>query len=462
MQNFTHGNITKQLFLFSLPIIAGDILQSLYHVIDAVWVGRLIGHEALAAIAVCSPLLFSLFAVLIGLGIATNILVGQSYGSGNIDYLRKVLTNSFITIMIFCGAIAVIAIIFSSQILSLINTPETIHRDAQTYLVIILGGVIFRAAFSWFSGVLRGLGDSKTPLSLLAISAGINLIVTPLLIVGAGPLPAFGIAGSALASVFAFFVSIFLGYVYFIRKNPLLQIGDWDFTPDGKIIRQLFTVGMPVSGQLVLKALSWMVLMSLVNMFGPSVTAAYGIGMRIDMFAFLPCLSIGIAVSTMVAQNLGAQQSERVPRILQSAVPFSLSFAILFYFLVNTYPYQITSIFTSNAFVLMHASRYLEIVSVGYLAFAFIFALQGVIRGAGDTKYLLLFAFIAIVCVKIPLAYFLVGRTTLRESGIWLAILMGTFAVMLLNCLYYVSGKWRTKVLFDGSQADGMGAASLT
>ncbi|MCK5289214.1 MAG: polysaccharide biosynthesis C-terminal domain-containing protein, partial [Candidatus Omnitrophica bacterium] len=237
MRDFTKGSIPNQLFRFALPIIAGDILQALYLVIDAIWVGRLVGHQALAAISATFPIFFFFMAFIIGLSVATNILVGQSYGAKDKEFLSEVLKNAFFVVLFISGIISILGIIFSSDILELLNTPKNIKSDAATYLVIISVGMVIKAFYSWFAAVLRGLGDSKTPLLIFLITVVINIIITPILIVGFGPFPRLGVAGSALGTVISSFIGLFLGYVLLIKKNHFLNLSKWKLKLDYLIVK---------------------------------------------------------------------------------------------------------------------------------------------------------------------------------------------------------------------------------
>lgn len=443
MKNFTAGSVVKQLFKFSLPIITGHFLQALYIVVDAIWVGKLLGHQALAAISATFPVMFFLISGLIGLSIATNILVGQSYGADRVEKLTKIIVNSFVSIILLSLFVSVVSIIFSYPILNLVNTPLEIRSLAHIYLVIILAGMVIRGAFNWFSGALRGMGDSKTPLIILSITVVLNIGITPLLIIGVGPIPSLGIAGSAVGTILSALISISIGYFCFIKKNIFLNIANWRFRILWHIIKKIFSVGIPASAQMMVKSISWIAIIALINKFGPELTAAYGIGVRIDMFAFLPALSIGIAVSSMAAQNIGVGKFERVSRILKFSILFSLFFSIFFYVIVNFFPQQIASIFTNNKEVIEYTEGYLHIVSFAYLLFAFIFSSQGIIRGAGDTNYLLAFTVVSMLLVRIPLVYLFAQHTSLNEIGIWLGIISSAFIGVILNFIYYGLGKWR-------------------
>ncbi len=445
MKDFTKGNLLKHLLVFSLPIVLGDFLFCINTLIDAVWVGRLLGHKALASVSVTTPLIFFFFSLIIGIRVATNIMVSQSYGAKKIEILSRVLINSLITSAVLCFFITLISIVFSNNLLDIINTPSEIKRDAHTYFVIISCGLLFKFMLSWFSGILRGLGDSKTPMIILAGAVILNIILTPILILGVGLIPRLGIAGSALGSIFSTLIASIVGYVYLIQKNKFLNISKWRIRIDMPLIKKIFIIGAPVSMHLVIKSVSWIAIIALVNKFGVEMTAAYGIGLRLDMFAFLTSLSIGIAVSSMVAQNLGAGKKERIPEILKWSILLSLCFSSIFFILVNVYPQKLSSVFTANSVVLHHTEGYLRLASLAYLMFSFIFVFQGVLIGAGDTGYQLIFTVISIILVRLPLAYVLAERTTLKETGIWLALVISAMVAMLLNYAYYLSGKWQTK-----------------
>ncbi len=447
MRDFTKGSIPNQLFRFALPIIAGDILQALYLVIDAIWVGRLVGHQALAAISATFPIFFFFMAFIIGLSVATNILVGQSYGAKDKEFLSEVLKNAFFVVLFISGTISILGIIFSSDILELLNTPKNIKSDAATYLVIISVGMVIKAFYSWFAAVLRGLGDSKTPLLIFLITVVINIIITPILIVGFGPFPRLGVAGSALGTVISSFIGLFLGYVLLIKKNHFLNLSKWKLKLDYLIVKKIVSIATPVSFHIMVRSISWIAIIALVNRFGAHLTAAYGIGSRVDMFVFLPALSICIATSSMTAQNVGAKKFKRVSQILIWAIGFSFSYSLILFMLVNMFPYHIAKMFSSNLIVINSTVEYLSIISLTYFLFAFVLSVQGIITGVGDTHYLMGFTVISMLVVRIPLAYFLGGHTQLKENGIWIAILFSVLVALILNFGYYLSGRWKRRIV---------------
>jgi putative MATE family efflux protein len=374
MRNLTEGNILRNILIYTWPVVLGDMLQSLYSTIDAVWVGHLIGPNALAAVSASTPIMFFLLSLIIGVAIATVIMVGQAYGMGDMDYLSQVIDNSFLTIIFLCVVFSAIGVVFAGPVLKLLNTPVELRHDATIFLTIIFAGIIFMFAQNWFSGLLRGMGDSFTPLILLAITVVINVILAPLLIAGIGPFPRLGIAGSALATVISEFITAIISFVYLARKNVMFNILKWKFRLNFNIIKKMFQIGIPVSLQMVIVSLSAVIVISLVNLFGPAVIAAYGIGLRIDQFSFLPAMSLGATASAFTAQAFGAKRTDLLPEILKWSCALSLCFAVFFFIIVNMFPAQISGIFTKDAAVGIHLSGYIRIVSFTYFAFAMVFA----------------------------------------------------------------------------------------
>ena len=447
MMDFTEGDVLKQIIYFTVPVLLANLLQALYNIIDGIWVGRLIGHEAFASVSSVAPLIFFLLSSIMGITISTNILVGQAYGSKNKLFLSKVLSNSFMTNVILCIIISIFGIIFSNPLLDLLNTPPEIKQQSHIFFVIIISGLIFTFIYNWFSSILRGLGDSKTPFYLLIVSTILNIIFVPILILGLGPIPKLGVAGAGLGTVLSNAVMIIVSYYYCIKSHPLLNLREWDFTFDIEIVKKIFTIGIPASFQMAVVSLSGIFMMSLVNTFGAKLTAAYGIGIQLDQLTFMPAMAIGMSVTSMVAQNLGANQYNRVKEIVKYSVRITILFSILFFIIIYGFPKIVSSIFTTEPEVIGHTLKYIRIVSFTYFLFPIMFVLQGIVRGAGDTMTMLLFSLISLILFRYPTAYILSKYTLLQECGIWVGILLSSFVGVTLNYLYYISGKWQKSII---------------
>ncbi len=442
MKDFTKGNIFQQLVEFSIPMLLANLLQAAYSIVDAIWVGRLIGYEAFAAVSVTMPLVFFLVSAVIGMTMSTNILIGQAYGSRNFAYMKKVLSNSFISTMLIALVISVLSIVFTGPLLHLLNTPEKLKPYAHTFFLIAVSGLVFSFGYNWFGAVMRGLGDSKTPLILLVYSTALNILFVPILILGFGPIPPLGVAGAALGTVISSFLILVWAYVFVLRKHPVLNAHNWDFTPDWTIIRKIFSIGIPISFQMSIVSLSGLFIVSLVNTFGPAVAAAYGIGMRLDQLAILPAMAIGMSVSSMVAQNLGAKEHGRVKELVRLSLLTALGLSTLFFGIIYGFPRLIASVFTRELPVVDLTVDYIRIVAFTYFTFSVMNVLQSIVRGAGDTFYMMVFSLVGLIIVRYPLALWL-SKTALQERGIWLGILLSTVVGLTMNYLYYRSGRWK-------------------
>jgi len=451
MQDFTEGNIAKQVIDFTLPIMLGNVLMSVYGIINMIWVGRLLGHEAVAAVSASLPIIMLMPAFLIGLGMATNVLIAQAFGRKDTAMLKKILSNSFFPSILFCLLISVIALLFRRQLLEWVHAPVEIQDMALSYLTIMMASLVFQFFIMWMTGMLRGLGDATTVVKILIMLAAFNIILVPLFIRGIGPLPPQGVAGAAWGTALAAVLTCVIGYIYLLRFNPYINMRNWDYSLDWHIIREVFVIGVPASLQMIVVSLAGVIIIALVNSYGTVVTAAFGIGMQIDMLATIPFMSIGMAATTIAGQNLGAQKLDRVFQTLRISVYIGLAFGLVCTAVLLLFPQYIGAIFleqsAENARVLIIVHEYYHWMAFIFPCFAVIFAVQGVLRSAGDTMALLALSFVAMFVIRIPLAYGLAGPGGLKQEGIWIAMLMSSALAVGLNWLYYKKGPWKKKRL---------------
>lgn len=451
MQDFTEGNITKQVIDFTLPIMLGNVLMSVYGIINLIWVGRLLGHKAVAAVAASLPIIMLMPAFLIGLGMATNVLIAQAFGRRDTAMLKKILSNSFFSSVLFCLLISLLGLLFRRQLLDWVHAPAEISEMALSYLTIMMAMLVFHFYINWMNGMLRGLGDATTVVKILILLAIFNVAFVPMFILGIGPLPPLGVAGAAWGTGMAAVVTCVIGYVYLLRFNPYINMRNWDYSLDWRIIKQVFVIGVPASLQMIVVSLAGVIIVALVNRYGTAVTAAFGIGMQVDMLATIPFISISMAATTIAGQNLGAQKLERVFETLRTAVYFGLAIGILCTAVLLIFPEQIGGIFlkasAENAQVLHVVRDYYRWIAFIFPCFAVIFAIQGVLRSAGDTMALLALSFVAMFIIRIPLAYGLAGPAGFEQDGIWMAMLASSALAVGLNWLYYRKGPWKKKRL---------------
>lgn len=422
----------------------GNALQALYNTVDSIWVGQFLGTTALAAVSVSFPVIFAVVALAMGIGMATTTLVAQHAGAKDTAMVRKTIGNSFIVMGILGGASAVIGVILRVPLLRLINTPPEIMDKAQSYLGIILAGTALTFFYNLISAVLRGLGDSRTPLLFLTYATVLNIILDPLLIFGIWPFPKMGVAGAALATVIAQGLSGFLG----IRHMFKIGLIKWEWAEwklDRRLVAQTFSIGLPAGLQQVIVSMGMLTLTSLVNGFGSVVTAAFGVGGRLDQFAFMPAMTVGLSVSALVGQNLGARKYDRVKEIVHSSVKMTVAITAVVMVVAVGIPHILLRMFTSDAAVLAEGTKYLRTVGFAYIPYALMFTLSGILRGAGDTVPSMIISIVTLWVVRIPLSVYL--SRLLGSQGIWLGLAASPAIGASLNYVYYLSGRWRTRVL---------------
>ncbi|NMD05751.1 MAG: hypothetical protein GYA72_07920, partial [Deltaproteobacteria bacterium] len=245
MQDFTEGSIGKHVINFGTPLMLGNLLLSFYGIINLIWVGRLLGHKAVAAVSATLPIIMLLPAFLIGLGMATNVLIAQAFGRKDTALLKKILSNSFFASLTFCLLISAVAVLLGRRMLIWINVPPEIQDMALSYLTIIVATLVFQFFINWMTGMLRGLGDAKTVVKILVLLTVFNIIFVPLFIRGAGPLPPLGVAGAAWGTALAAAATCVIGYIYLLRHNPYINMHGWDYSLDWYIIREVFVIGVP-------------------------------------------------------------------------------------------------------------------------------------------------------------------------------------------------------------------------
>lgn len=444
--DFTEGSIPNHLIRFSIPMLLGNLLQTFYNTVDSIWVGRFLGPGALAAVSVSAPIIFSLIAVAMGLTMATTVLVAQFKGARQQDLMELTIDNSVMLLTIIAGAVSILGIAFNRQILALVNTPAEIFEVASEYLVVFLAGLIFMFLYNIIGAILRGMGDSRTPLIFLAYATLLNIVLDPIMIFGIWPFPRMGVTGAALATVIAQAISAFLGFRHIARVNKIkIHVNFRGF--DLYLIKNLFKIGLPAGAQQLVVSLAGLAVSSIVNSFGKNVVAAYGVGLRLDQFAFLPAMTFSLAVSSLVGQNLGAGKHERVRETVRASIRIVSAVSLFMTLVMVTVPRPLLSIFTTDREVLQLGASYLRTVSLSYLPMAIMFTLNGVMRGAGDTVPGMINTMAGLWFVRVPLARYLSSMPALGVRGIWMAVASSPIVGVILSWLYYRTGRWQKRAI---------------
>lgn len=444
--DMTIGSIPRHLLSFSIPMLIGNLMQVGYSVINTIWVGNIVGKDAIGATAVSFPIIFILLGISGGATMATTILVAQYFGAKDHAMVEKVVNNSFSVALILGSILTLAGIISSDYLLKLMGTPTEIFAMASSYLKISIGGFILMYLSFLITSILRGIGDTKTPLIFMAIGVAVNAILDPLLIIGVGPLPKLGLNGAAVASLFAQGLALVLAVFYLNKKDHIVALNPRKFILDRKLTMLLLKIGFPSIIQQCLVSIGSAFITTYINAFGASAMNAYGAASRIDQIAFMPAMSLSMAVSALTGQNLGAKKPERIKEIFKWGIIMTSVITFAISLLAVLLPRPLLSIFGLSGIDLNIGTTYLYYIGPFYILFAIMFISNGVINGAGHTMTTMFFSLLSLWVIRVPLAAVL-SKTSLGLTGIWISISGSFFVVMTTSLIYYFSGRWKKAVI---------------
>jgi putative MATE family efflux protein len=444
--DLTVGSIPRHIVTFSLPMLIGSFLQTAYSFINAIWVGQFLGTGALATVTVSFPVIFTLFGIGMGMTLATNILVAQSYGAKRFDELRRVVDSSTVLIPGLGILLTVLGEVFTPHILRAMDTPADIFEASVGYLRIILLSLPFSFAMFAIRSMLQGMGDSKTPLYFQLVSVVLTTALDPLLIFGWLGLPKLGLNGTAWATLFSQALVLVALMVYLHRQKSPVAPGWPHVRHLGPETRQTFRIGIPASIQQSLVSLGMVMVTGIVNGFGETSTAAFGAASRIDQIAFMPAINFGMAISTLAGQNLGAGHHGRVREVFSWGCLFSGAITLVISAVAVLLPGPLLRVFTPDAAVIELGTSYLHIVGACYVLFGLMFVSNGIINGAGATMITTLISLLSLWVVRVPGAYWL-SRHLHSVKGVWYAIAFSFFVSLACSMAYYFSGRWQRALL---------------
>ncbi len=441
MKDLTNGKESKLIMQFATPMILGSVFYQLYNVVDSVIVGNFIGKEALAAVGASFPVLFALISLIFGIGSGFTIIISQYFGAKDIKSVKKTIDTMYIFLFFASIIITILGITFSEDIFRLIKLPEDVLPQAKIYLNIFLTGIVFFFGFNGTNSVLRGLGDSKTPLYFLIASTIMNIILDLLFVI----VFKMGIAGAAFATVVSQAL-VFVALIMYLNKfHKVIHFSIAKITFDKKIFKKSIRIGLPSGIQQTLVGIGMMALMGIVSKFGTNAIAAYTVASRLEAFTKIPVMNFSMALSTFVGQNLGANKFERVKKGFKSTLIMSGLICIILAILIIPFRHFLIGIFTNDNEVINIGATYLIIVTPFYLLFSIMFSTNGVLRGAGATLIPMFTTLIALWVVRIPLAYYL--SSFMGIVGIWWSIPVAWTIGMTGALIYYSTGKWKNKVV---------------
>ena len=441
----TQGAIGKTLFLFTLPILAGNVLQSLNGSVNAIWIGHGLGEAALAAASNANTILFFLIGAVFGVGMAATILVGQSIGANNLDQAKRAIGTSLVFFVVLSVVIAAIGLALAEPLMSWMHMSVEAKPYAIAYLRVIFLAIPFIYLMAFISMSLRGAGDARTPFVFLVVNVVLDIVLNPLFIFGWGPVPRMGIAGSATATLVATVLTLAGVIMYLYRSRHFLRIrGDelHYLKIDPTILRSLIGKGLPMGLQMIVMSTSMIAMISLVNSFGAHTTAAYGACFQLWNYIQMPSIAVGMAASSMAAQNVGAGLWDRVNKVAMTGLAYNVLLTGTLVLIVYLFNRGALGLFLPGGGDAIEIAQHINHIAVwSFLLFGISFVLAGVVRSTGAVIPPLIILLIALWVVRIPFAYTFV--TSWGADAIWWSFPLGSSVSMVLSALYYRYGGWR-------------------
>ena len=431
-RDLTKGSITKGLVLFSLPMIAGNLLQQFYNIADTLIVGQALGKNALAAVGSAYTLMVFLSSIFLGLSMGAGALFSIYLGKGDMKALRSAVGHAFILILAVTAALNIAVYIFISPILKFLQIPAEIYAGMSEYLLIIFSGLTATFLYNFFACLLRSLGNSATPLYFLGAAAFLNIILDLLFVL----VFELGIAGAAWATVIAQYVSGIGLLIYSLRRCREFIPAPKDIRFSPGIMKELLDLSLLTCAQQSAMNFGILLIQRLVDSFGPVTMAAFAAAVKIDSFAYLPVQDFGNAFSTFAAQNFGAGKSARLRRGFAAATALSVGFSCLISLLVTVFAGPLMGIFVraEEAEVIAAGILYLRIEGAFYAGIGCLFLLYGFYRAVKRPGMSLVLTVISLG-TRVALAYALAGPV--GEAGIWMAIPIGWALADLTGYIFY-------------------------
>ncbi|AVF05302.1 MAG: MATE family efflux transporter [Devosia indica] len=426
--------------LFLIPLMASNILQALSGTINSIYVGQLIGVEALAAIATFFPLMFFLMSFIIGLSAGSTVLIGQAWGAKNVDKVKQVAGTTLGAAIALGLLVAICGGVWAEQILVLLGAPDNILPLSVGYSRIALIGMPGFFVFLVVTSVLRGVGDTITPLLSLIMSLLVGLVVTPALILGWFGLPQIGVDAAAIAMI-AGFVSVLVFLFFYMRARNMPLAPDRlllaaMLRPDFKLLGLILRLGVPAGLQMVIASSAGIVVVGLVNRFGSDATAAYGALGQVMSYVQFPAMSIGIAASIFAAQAIGARQNEQLGAIARTALTLNLIVTGGLILLAYLFSQHVVALFITDPAVVDLTESLLHVVLWSIVCFGWSMVFSGIMRASGTVYVPMMLSVACILLVELPGAIWL-SQTSLGLTGIWVAYAASFTTMMVLQGCWY-------------------------
>lgn len=433
----TKGAMLPILIRFTIPLILGNLLQLTYNAVDGIIVGQYVGKEALAAVGTGNPLATLMILFLQGICLGAGILVGTLYGAKDYETLKRQISTAMIAGIAFSLMLTVAVLAAAPALLTLLQVDTAIRAEAVRYLRIIMCGLVFNFIYNFFASALRAMGDSRSPLYFLGISAVVNIIGDLFLVI----VFSLGTTGCAVSTVFGEALSCLLCWIYIRRKIPFMNLGKEWFRFDHDLLKQTVQYGFVSALQQSTVQIGKLSIQGTVNTMGVTATAAFAAINRIDDYAYIPEQNIGHAMTSVMAQNRGAGETKRVKEAFRVGMYVELAYGYITGILLLFFANPLMRLFTQDRMTVLAGEQYLHLIAFMYIVPAVTNGVQGYFRGMGDLK-ITLWSSLINMGIRVAVCFALVFGCKMGITALPWAYLAGWIAMM----LYELPFLWRRLV----------------
>ena len=431
--NMTEGSPVRLILAFSVPMLIGNIFQQLYNLVDSVIVGQFIGADALAAIGATGSITFFFFALCNGIGAGGGIVTTHFFGEGAVAKVKNCIANTAYIMLVIPTAIGVLAFFATGPILRLLNTPESIMADSKAYMQIMCVCIVMISVYNFASSMLRALGDSKTPLYFLIFSCLLNGVLDVIFVYNLK----LGVWGAGVATLISNMVCGILCLLFAFKTNPYFKMSRMDWHVNPVILSRCIKLGLPLSLQFSLIAISTMALQRVVNSFGPVAVAAFTATSRVEQLIHQPYGTLGTALSTYTGQNYGAKKHDRIIAGYRKSMVMMVIFTLVMIPLIQIFGSPITALFVKEPEVIEMGAKALRITSWFYIFLGVIYVVRGVLNGIGDATFALINGVTEVVG-RFVVPVILVAIPLIGLWGIWWSVGIVWFLSALTAWLRYL------------------------
>ena len=445
INDMTKGPLARQILLYSLPLMLANLLQTLYNLVDLAVVGQITDSACVSAVSIAGQITFLLYALGMGLGSGTQILISQQVGAGDRDGLKKTIGTSLSATVIMAVAVTVLGLCFKNPLLSALNTPAEAVKDAREYMFWCCLGVPFTYGYGSLCAVLRGMGDSRRPMYIIAIAAVTNMVLDLLLVWGFG----MRAKGAAIATSTAQLMSFLFALIYLFRRKESFgfDFRRESFRIDRPILRTVIGLSAPLAFMSIAITVSMMFINAWVNAYGVVASAVGGIGSKLYSLANVVTQAMQTAEATFAGQNIAARQIDRVKRSMLVTAGICMGYWLILSLVCLLFPRGVFGIFTNDPDVLAMAPGYMVIMVVMYLTFATMAPGLGLVSGVGYVRFNFFLSILDGVIARIGLGLLLAVTFGMGLHGYWWGSALAGFVSTIGAWIYFFSGKWETRQL---------------